>query len=112
MVSDLSMNFLAYFSRFGFGSGKQYGSSNASYHESTSFYIPDSRISFAHSGGAFWLVSLITGITFILLAVMLIIYPELLAFFFAGVMMFVGLFFISTAIFLRSAKSRISQDII
>lgn len=56
-------------------------------------------------GGAFWLFSLIIGLIFVVLSVLLIVYPELLAFFFAGIMLFAGLFFISTALFLRSVSN-------
>lgn len=50
---------------------------------------------------SFWLPSLFIGFLFIALSFLLMVFPELLAFFFAGILLFVGMFFISTAIILK-----------
>jgi hypothetical protein len=96
------MNFFAIFSRF--GSSHSVFGNGAPYRKNSSLYIPESDFRVANSGGSFWILSLFAGLVFVVLSVLLIIYPELLAFFFAGIMLFIGLFFISTALFIRSLK--------
>ena len=49
----------------------------------------------------FWFYSMIVGILLILSGILLIANPELLAFFFAGILLFLGICFISSALFLR-----------
>jgi hypothetical protein len=73
-------------------------SGESGFHGNSSFVFPRK--------GKIWVPVLFSGLCFILLAVLLIVHPELLAFFFAGVMMFLGLFLISVALFLRAGKNQ------
>lgn len=99
------MNFITILSRYGnFSHNNHSDTSSGEGH--TSFYMPESGMYVSQSKGSLWFLPLIIGLTFIVLSLILIAYPELLAFFFAGIMMFAGLFFVSTALFLRSVRNR------
>jgi Flp pilus assembly protein TadB len=98
------MNLFAFFSRQ--GEVFRYPGTAGPSHENSHIYISDSGYGSFRNRGAFWLFSVCAGLLLVFFSVLLIIYPELLAFFFAGIMMFTGLFFISTGLFLRSLRNR------
>jgi len=74
---------------------------------------PDSTNSFSRGlgstfGTSLWFPLLILGLGLIALAILLIIHPDLLAFFFAGIMIFIGIGMISSALFLRRKSKQVS----
>jgi hypothetical protein len=92
------MNIFTILDKTGFSRTIISSSGESGFQSNSSFVFPPK--------GRIWVPVLFSGLCFILLAVLLIVHPELLAFFFAGVMMFIGLFLISVAIFLRASKSQ------
>lgn len=62
------------------------------------------------SGSRLWLPIFIAGMVFMALSVVLVLKPELLAFFFAGVLMFFGIAMVSTALFFRAFMSKSQVD--
>jgi len=51
-----------------------------------------------------WFSSLVMGIIFVISGVLIIVKPELLAFFFAGILLFIGICFISNALIFKNSS--------